>query len=252
MNKFATIAGETLLIVMLAATVYGGWADMAGRAVQSITGSDTTKTQRGKDASNNEVIQGLKEALAVAARRAVNALGTENGFLKNPQVVIPVPDHLSMVAAGLKRIGQEQLVDDFVVSMNRAAEKAVPKATPIFLDAVKSMSLEDARKILNGKDDAATMYFKEHTQGNLTRELAPLVKEATDSVKVTSYLKAMQAKAGSLAGLGGMQMQDIDEYVTGKALDGLFRVMAEQEAAVRKDPMGQGSRLLKKVFGFGT
>ena len=253
MNKLCLAVVGMLVILVGAAPCHAGWADVVGNVAESLTdsGSDKSGSQRGTDASNSEVIKGLKEALASAAQKSVKALGAENGFLKNPEVFIPVPGHLSMVAKGLEKVGQEQLVEDFVVSMNRAAEKAVPKATPIFLDAVKSMSLEDARKILNGKDDAATMYFKDHTAKELTSEFAPLVKEATDSVNVTKYLKAMQDKAKSMVGMGQMSMGDIDEYVTEKALDGLFAVMAENEAALRKDPMGQGSKLLQKVFGFG-
>ncbi len=228
-----------------------GWGDVVGGVADSLTGSKNTSDQRGTSASDTEVIQGLKEALVAATQKSVNTLGTEDGFLKNSEAFIPVPGYLSLVTKGLEKAGQEKLVNDFVVSMNRAAEKAVPKAQPIFLDAVKKMSLEDARKILNGKQDAATRYFKDHTEKELTGEFAPLVKEATDSVNVTKYLKAMQDKARGMVGLGGTNMGDIDAYVTEKALDGLFTVMAENEAALRKDPMGQGSKLLQKVFGFG-
>ncbi|WP_462324706.1 DUF4197 domain-containing protein [Desulfoplanes sp.] len=253
MKTSCTVVLGIMLVLMGTAPGYAGWGDVVGGVAESLTGSDSGKdgSKRGAKASDSEVIKGLKEALVSAAQKSVKALGTEDGFLKNPEVSIPVPGHLSMVATGLEKMGQEQLVEDFVVSMNRAAEKAVPKATPIFLDAVKSMSLEDARKILNGKNDAATVYFKDHTAKELTKEFAPLVKEATDSVNVTKYLKAMQDRAKSMVGMGGMSMGDIDEYVTEKALDGLFAVMAENEAALRKDPMGQGSKLLQKVFGFG-
>jgi glutamate synthase domain-containing protein 1 len=251
MNRRVMTALGVLLMCGWALSCQAGWSDVVGGVAESLTGSSESGEQRGGAASDTEVIQGLKEALASAARKSVDTLGRENGFLKNPDVFIPVPNHLSMVTKGLEKAGQEKLVNDFVTSMNRAAEKAVPRAQPIFLDAVKGMSLEDARKILNGKDDAATQYFKKHTAKDLTTEFTPLVKEATDSVNVTKYLKAMQDKAKGMVGLGGTSMGDIDAYVTEKALDGLFVVMAENEAALRKDPMGQGSKLLQKVFGFG-
>jgi hypothetical protein len=251
MNKLVTAVLTLMLFLGASVPLVAGWTDAVGNVADSLkkAGSDTTSSStRGAAASDGEVVSGLKEALTSAAQRSVDALGTQDGFLGNPKVAIPVPGYLSMVAKGLESTGQEQLVEDFVVSMNRAAEQAVPKATPLLVDAVKEMSLEDAREILNGEDDAATMYFKEHTGEELAKEFSPLVKEATDSVNVTKYLKAMQDKAKGMAGLGGMSMGNIDDYVTEKALDGLFVVMAENEAALRKDPMGQGSQLLQKVF----
>ncbi|GAU08736.1 DUF4197 domain-containing protein [Desulfoplanes formicivorans] len=247
MNKLVMAVLAGMLCLGVSAPILAGWTDTVGNVADSLKGS-VSAAPRGASATDDEVVMGLKEALTSAAQRSVDALGRQNGFLENPKVFIPVPGYLSMVAKGLESTGQDQLVKDFVVSMNRAAEKAVPKATPLFVDAVKAMSLEDARKILNGKDDAATMYFKEHTGEQLTKEFSPLVKEATDSVNVTKYLKTMQDKAKGMAGLGGMSMGNIDDYVTEKALDGLFAVMAENEAALRQDPMGQGSKLLQKVF----
>lgn len=226
---------------------FAGWGDVVSGVKDSLSTSETTDI-RGAEASDSEVIQGLKEALTQAATKSVDALGKENGFLKNPAVAIPVPSHLTMVAKGLNAAGQEELVDNFTTSLNRAAEAAVPKATPIFVDAVKSMSMDDARNILNGKDDAATTYFKDKTTEQLTQEFSPLVKQATDSAQVTSYLKAMQDKAKGLVGMSDIKMGDIDEYVTEKTLDGLFKIMADNEAALRKDPLGQSSKLLQKVF----
>lgn len=232
---------------MWAGPALAGWSDVVSGVKESLT-STATGDQRGAQASDSEVITGLKEALTKAAQKSVDTLGKEDGFLKNPEVTIPAPSYLTMAAKGLKAAGQEQLVDDFTTSLNRAAETAVPKATPIFVDAVKTMSMDDARKILNGKDDAATAYFKDKTSAKLTQEFSPLVKEATDSAQVTSYLKAMQDKAKNLVGMGNLKMGDIDEYVTEKTLDGLFTIMAQNEAALRKDPLGQSSKLLQKVF----
>ena len=236
-----------LAALCLPSPTLAGWTDVISGVKDSLSTPKTTD-ERGAQASDSEVIQGLKEALTQAATKSVDALGKENGFLKNPAVTIPVPSHLTMVAKGLKAAGQEELVDNFTTSLNRAAEAAVPKATPIFVDAVKSMSMDDARKLLNGKDDAATTYFKDKTTKQLTREFSPLVKQATDGAQVTRYLKAMQDKAKGLVGMGDMKMGDIDAYVTEKALDGLFKIMADNEAALRKDPLGQSSKLLQKVF----
>ena len=236
-----------ILCLGLSVPAFAGWSDVVSGVKDSLTSSASGDT-RGAAASDSEVVQGLKESLMQAAQKSVDSLGKQDGFLKNPDVAIPVPGHLALVAKGLKTAGQEQLVDEFTTSLNRAAEAAVPKAAPIFADAVKSMSLDDARKILNGKDDAATTYFKDTTSEELTKEFAPMVKQATDSANVTHYLKAMQDQAKGFVGMESVKMGDIDEYVTEKALDGLFRIMAENEAALRKDPLGQSSKLLQKVF----
>ena len=152
-----------------------------------------------------------------------------------------------MVGEALDRIGQGEQVQAFVTSMNHAAEQAVPRATDIFIDAISRMSFDDARRILDGPEDAATRYLQRHAGKTLERELLPLVARATDSVGVTRRYKTLLEKAGPLASLAGNGL-DLDRYVTRKALQGLFLVLAGEEQRIRRDPVARSSELLRRVF----
>lgn len=208
--------------------------------------------------SPDQMAGGLKEALGKGVERAVAFLGRTNGFLTNLNVKITMPAKLQSVEKGLRAVGQGQLVDDFIGSMNRAAEQAVPAAAAVFGDSIKQMSIADAKSILSGTNDAATQYFRRTTQTNLQAKFYPLVQKATDSVGVTASYKQMMGKfssAGSLGGLFGskssakLDTADIDTYVTDKAMDGLFKVVAEEEKNIRANPLARSSELLQKVFG---
>lgn len=205
-----------------------------------------------------EIAGGLKEALSRGVSNAVASLGRNDGFLTNLNVKIPMPEKLQTVEKGLRLAGQNQMADDFVGSMNHAAEQAVPVAAGVFGDAIKQMSIEDARGILAGPDDAATQYFKRTTQTNLFAMFHPIVQKATDSVGVTAKYKAMMGKFTSANTLGGflgnnnlvnLDAADIDTYVTDKALDGLFKLVADEEKSIRANPAARTSDLLQKVFG---
>jgi hypothetical protein len=191
---------------------------------------------------------GLKTALTQAAQVAVGQLGKPDGFLGNPEVRIPLPGKLEKAQKTLKMLGLNQQTDELITAMNRAAEAAVPEAKVLLVDAVKQMSVTDAVGILTGGPDAATQYFRRTTTEKLTQRFLPIVGRATQKVQLAQRYNDV---AGKLSQLGLVSAQDanLDSYVTNKALDGLFVMMAKEEAAIRKDPLGQSSSLLKRVFG---
>jgi hypothetical protein len=200
------------------------------------------------DLSNQDAVQGLKDALVQGADRAVSQLGTANGFLGNPKVKIPLPASLQKAERLMRMVGMGGQADELVTSMNRAAEMAVTEAKPLLVDAVKRMSVQDAKGILTGGDDAATQYFRRSTSAALTQKFLPIVKKMTARVNLA---KLYNQYAGQAASFGVIDAKDanLDNYVTQKALDGLFLVIAEQERAIRKDPIGSASTMVQKVFG---
>jgi hypothetical protein len=196
-----------------------------------------------------EMADAARQALEVGVRRAVDLLGRYGGYLDDPQVRIPMPSALQSVDKALRAVGQQKYADEFVATMNHAAEKAVPETTSIFIDAIKGMKVEDARKILQGPDTAATSYFKEHTTPALQKAILPIVQQATDAVGVTSAYKQLVGKAGFMGAYISMDSLDVDRYVTDKAIDGLFVKLAQEEKLIRQDPAARSTELLKKVFG---
>ncbi|MBL8447886.1 MAG: DUF4197 domain-containing protein [Zoogloeaceae bacterium] len=200
------------------------------------------------DLTDGEASGGLKEALTQGATQAVSLLGKPDGFLKNKKVRIPLPDGLAQAEPVLRGMGQGQALDDLVTAMNRAAEQAVPKAQELLVKAVREMSVTDAKNILTGGDDAATRYFKGKTQAELTTMFLPTVKQTTDKLALA---KKYDKLAGKAANFGLVKDEDakIEGYVTRKALDGLYAMIAEEEKAIRKNPVGAAGNLAKKVFG---
>ena len=206
--------------------------------------------------SQDQVIQGLKEALGKGVQQAVSQLGHEGGFLTNLAVKIPMPEKLRTVERTLRVLKQDQLTDEFVTTMNHAAEQAVPEAAGVFGDAIKGMSIEDAKAILVGTNNAATQYFRRTTETNLYAKFLPIVKRATDQTGVTSTYKQLMQKAEGANSFGsfgrsllGTENLDVDAYVTNKALDGLFKMVAEEEKRIRENPAARTTVLLQKVFG---
>lgn len=197
----------------------------------------------------DQITAGLKEALAKGTEQAVKRLGATNGFLTNALVKIPMPSELKQVDTTLRKLKQDQLADQFIDTMNRAAEKAVPLAAPVFAEAVKQMSIADAKAILNGPKDAATQYFSRTTRETLMKQFQPMVKQATDQVGLTASYKQLTDRAKILSPFMRTQALDLDSYVTNKALDGLFAVVAQEEEKIRQDPAARTTDLLKKVFG---
>ena len=198
--------------------------------------------------SSGDASAGVKEALAKGADYAVSSLGVNNGFLGNSKVKIPLPGYLQKAEAGLRMFGMGKQADQLVETMNHAAENAVAEAKPILTDSIKKMSVQDAKGILTGGEDSVTQYFKRTSTEQLTAKFLPIVNAATSKLQLADQYNAFAGKAAS-AGLIDAKDADIDRYVTQKAMDGLFLMIAEEEKKLRNNPIGAGSELLKKVFG---
>ena len=195
-----------------------------------------------------DAASGVRVALERGATAAVSLLGRSDGFLANPKVRIELPGFLNDAAKLLKATGQGKRVDELVTAMNRAAEAAVPEAKALLLSAVKSMSVEDALKIVRGGDTSVTDFFSAKTREPIGQKFLPIVTRATEKVSLAQKYDAVAAKA---AGMGLLRKEDADMkgYVTGKALDGLYLMIGEEERKIRRDPVATGSAILKKVFG---
>jgi hypothetical protein len=200
------------------------------------------------DLSNKDAVAGLKDALTQGSAAAISKLGVENGFLGNEKVKIPLPDAIKRVEGGLRLMGMQRQADELVTAMNRAAERAVPEAKALLSGAIKNMSVQDAKGILTGGDTAATDYFRNTTGAQLTQKFLPIVTEATRKVGLAEKYNDIAGK-GARLGLVDAKQAKIEDYVTQKALDGLFMMLAEQEKAIRKDPVGAATGMAQKVFG---
>jgi len=200
------------------------------------------------DLSSKETASGLKEALTKGADAAIAQLGKANGFMGDARVKIPLPESARAAEKMMRTLGMKKQADELIETMNHAAEMAVVEAKPILGNAVTAMSFDDARGVLAGGDDAATQYFKRTTSAQISARFLPIVKQATAKVNLAGQYNQYAGQAAKL-GILDKQDADLDTYVTRKALDGLFLMMAEQEKAIRKDPIGSGSALLQKVFG---
>lgn len=198
--------------------------------------------------SETEAATGVRAALERGALAAVSLLGRKDGFLGNPNVRIPLPDHLAKAAKLLRATGQGKQVDELVTAMNRAAEAAVPEAKALFVSTVKQMSVEDALKVVRGGPTSASDYFAGKTREPLAAKFLPIVTQATEKVKLADRYNALVAKAGA-AGLIKGEAATVQQHVTAKALDGLFLMIGEEEKKIRADPVKTGSAILKKVFG---
>ena len=210
--------------------------------------ADETLNQRNTAGlSNDKIIAGLKEALQVSSGNAVALTGKPNGFLKNEAIKILLPPKLQTVGKGMRMLGMGAQVDELEVGMNRAAEQATPEAKQIFISAVKKMSFDDGRKILTGNDTAATEYFKRTSSADLMAAFSPIVNRSMQRVGVVQQYNNVLASAPGGSSLAGQF--DLNKYVLGKTIDGLFLMLGEQEKKIRKDPAAQTTSLLKEVFG---
>ena len=200
------------------------------------------------DISQQDSSGALKQALTQGASAAVASLGKPDGFLGNPKVKIPLPENLQKAEKMMRKLGMGKHADELITTMNRAAEAAVPEAKALLLDAVKQMTLQDAKAILTGGDDSVTQYFQRTTSEPLTVKFLPIVRQATERVELAKKYNRYAKQAAKL-GLLDKEDASLEAYVTDKALDGLFLMIAEEERAIRKNPLGQASSLLQKVFG---
>ncbi len=200
------------------------------------------------DLSNQDAASGLKEALIKGAEAAVGELGKPNGFLGDARVKIPLPESARAAEKMMRTFGMKKQADELIATMNHAAELAVVEAKPILVNAVKKMSFADARAIVTGANDAGTQYFRRTSAAEIGTKFLPIVKQATAKLDLAAQYNEY---AGAAAKFGIVDKKDanLDDYVTAKAIDGLFLLIAEEEKAIRKDPVGSGSKLLEKVFG---
>lgn len=197
-------------------------------------------------AQDSRAAAGLKEALQIGARNAISRTGRTDGFFKNEAIKIPMP--LQTVERGLRMAGMGWQVDAFVLSMNRAAERAVPKAGRIFSDAVSTMTFDDARQILTGGDTAATEYFRSRTSAKLGEAFLPEIKKATDAAGATKQFKDLMGQTPQVPFLKTASF-DLDAYILDKTLAGLFHVLGEEERKIRRNPAARVTTLLRDVFG---
>ena len=198
--------------------------------------------------SEQEVSKGLKAALEQGAKAAVSLLGQPGGFLDNPKVRIPLPEYLEKAADVLRMTGQGKRVDELVTGMNRAAEAAVPMGRDLLIKAVQNMSVQDAKQILTGGDNAVTRFFADKTREPLGTAFLPVVEKAVSQVKLAKAYNRVASQALGF-GLVKPEQASVEQYVTGKTLDGLYTIIGEEERKIRQDPVGSGSAILQKVFG---
>jgi len=197
--------------------------------------------------SDERVAAGLREALQVGTGNAVHLTGRLDGYYRNEAIKILMPERLRAIEKALRKVGQGRQVDDFVLSMNRAAERAAPTAQNIFWNAIRQLTFDDARRILRGGDSAATEYFRGKTSDELTAAFRPVVEEAMHEVGATRLYGDLTRRAKSVPFVR-IQTMDIDAYVVAKALDGLFHILSEEEQKIRTDPAARVTSLLKEVF----
>ena len=231
-----------MFLACLASPSHAGWLDEIG----GLLGGGKASPGGQGDA---QLVSGLKEALSVGTANAVSATSKVDGYFANQAIRILMPDKVRKVADVLGKVGYRGEVDEFVLSMNRAAEKAAPRAKVYFVEAIREMTFEDARKILDGGDTAATEYFRGKTQKKLYDDFRPVVSASMDEVGVTRSYKNMVGRYADLPLVRKPESVDLDHHVTTKALDGLFYMLGQEEKKIRTDPAARVTELLKTVFG---
>jgi hypothetical protein len=250
---------KTLFCILLAVVCFLGTlpapvdsADFLGDALKKglpqLPGGSATSQAAGTGLDEGTIASGLKDALSVGTKNAVSLVSKLNGYFGNEAIKILLPDKIQKVAELSGKLGFQKQVDEFILSMNRAAEKAAPKAASYFADAIKGMSIEDARRILSGGNTAATEYFKTKTSSKLYDEFKPSVSDSMNQVGVTRAYNAMMGKVPAVP-FAKPESVDLDHYVTTKALDGLFYMVGQEEQKIRTNPVARTTDLLKKVFG---
>jgi len=241
--KRVLLFAQLALILMVSPCQAGFFDDLVNEIISPGAQSDSL--------DNNTVVKGLKEALATGTERAVKAVAKPDGYFGNELIKILLPGKIQQAASILSEFGYQQQVDELVLSMNRAAEKAAPIAAGFFGDAIRQMSVEDAKGILNGGDTAATAFFEKKTRAQLIDAFKPTVSKNMEQLGTVRAYKDMIGtyKSVPLAALAGVPSLDLDEYVTARALDGLFKMVGEEEKKIRTNPAAQTTDLLRKVFG---
>ena len=246
MNKII----PAIVVLGISTAAFAGWQDFLKHQVYSFQKVESLSVSKAASSalSNEDMIGGLKQALEKGVGYAVDGLGKTDGFLGNARVKIPMPDKLAQLEKLLRKAGQDEYADQFVTTMNRAAEQAVPLTRDVLVKGVKDLTVEDAKNIVSGPDDAATSYLRKTGGEQLRAAIAPMVKQATDQVGVTRQYKSLFNNLGFMGSFMNPDDYDIDKYVTDKTMDGLFVMIAEQEKMIRENPVERTTDLLKRVF----
>lgn len=269
MKKTLAIATILLGSTIVQGFDFGGILNSALQSTEK-SSSSTSKSKSTKSSlSDSTVTSGLKEALSQGVSFAIDELSKDGGYLNNKAVKIPLPENLAKAETLIRKAGGDKYADDLIKSMNKAATKAVPKTAKIFANSVKQMSVDDAQKILTGGDEAATKYFQRTSSKSLQEAIKPIIQETMQENKVASYyttlndfyknnlksmvdssnIMSMAKNFGADEYLPSFSDENLDDYVTKKAIDGLFKMIGEKEAQIRKNPVAQTTSLLKQVFG---
>lgn len=241
---------KNILFSLLGATLLIGCTEV-GKVLDTANSVVGTSGTQEKKLTNDQVIQGLKEALSVGTNNSSASASKVDGFNKNPLIHIPFPPDAIKVKEKVETLGMKGQVDKFVETMNRGAEESAKEAAPIFLNAITTMSIADGFNILNGSDSAATTYLRDKTSDALYSAFKPKVQNALKTVKLTEYWNPIITKYNTVTAMtGGEKVNpDLDDYVTKGAMKGLFRLISDEEKKIRKDPMARVSDILKTVFG---
>jgi len=234
------LIGLVVTVMAVATVATADYQDVLKSAQQLAGGKESTQ--------NSQIVDGLKEALQVGTDNAVKSVSRPDGYFKNPEIKILLPQYVKNAEPVLRAAGMGATLDEFEQSMNRAAEKAAPQAKSLFLDAVKQMNVTDAEKILHGRDNEATLYFKDKTSSQLQNLFMPIIKESMSSVGVTRTYQGLEQKIQSVP-FAGTSSFNLDQYVTEKSIDGIFLMLAKEEANIRSNPAARVTDLLKNVFG---
>jgi hypothetical protein len=246
LNRSICIIMVIILFLVFTSLSYAGWSDFL-KDIQKTLGKSTTR----EGLSQGKIGNGLKEALRIGAENAIKKVSILDGYYGNPEIRIPLPDSVLKVEKVIRVFGYGSQLDAFTESMNRAAEKAAPAARDLFWKTVKDMTFEDAIKILKGRDNEATLYLKDKTWDKLLETFKPVVNQAMGSVGVTKQYQDLETRVRNIPVIGQGLGVDIDNYVSEKALKGLFLMLEKEEQKIRKDPAARVTDLLKEVFGGG-
>lgn len=248
-GRLVIIAVISTVLTLVSFTSTAGLLDWLGLSDDPVEKKKTSTSTQSADLNTTQIISALKQALKKSTDYAVSHLGKENGFLDNERVRIPLPDNLQRIEKIMRSVGASKYADEFVETMNHAAEKAISKSRPVFTEALNKMTIQDGLKILNGPDNAATEYFRQKTESTITQQVLPITRTVTNQGGVTTSYKRLIDKLGFARSLMDEDQVDLDQYITVKAVEGLFKTIEEQEKKIRNDPVQQTTRLLKQVFG---
>ena len=270
MHKIKIILLSTILVTT---SVHANWQDQIGGLLETVQkvqspSAQTSTTSSNINLSNNDMSGALKEALSKGVKFAVADLGKNGGYLNNPLVKIPLPKSLHTSEKLIRKLGGGKYIDDLILSLNKAAEEAAPKTVDVFMNAIKKMTITDAKSILAGADDSATEYFRKNSNAELTSVIAPIVEKSMANNDVSKYYGAFQSfykknsgalqnesvsaltsKFGLDAYLPNQKDEDLSSFVTNKSIDGLMSMIAQKEKGIRDNPLMRNSDLLQKVFG---